>query len=540
LGQLNRLFRARWALPLSAAGLFGAVPAHADTTSSGEFSVQRFDPAPGPHNFFTTRGARTEGKMAWSVGLVANYAADPFVVVSCKTQSDCASKSTVPGAYGDVHVVDKIITGDVLASLTPIERLQIGLKVPVSFVHGDGITDQGQPNVANPLSGAGLGDPQLEAKFRAYGGVKDPVVAGLAAFVTAPLGHATAKDKYIGDETPIIGARGIFDGKQGPFTFGLNLAGLYRGSGRVGSTTIGSEFRYGIAGGFEASPVIRVIVDAFGGTKFSSRNGTNSLEIDGGGVVTPLGSPIAVMVGGGGGVIEGIGVPTFRAFLGVSYTAEARDRDNDGIPDNKDACPTQPEDKDGFEDSDGCPDPDNDGDTILDKDDKCPNQAEDFDGFQDKDGCPDPDNDGDGVDDAHDQCPDKKETVNGFKDDDGCPDEPDRDGDGVPDAKDQCPDQPEDTDGFQDTDGCPDPDNDNDGIKDEDDECVDEPEDIDGYQDEDGCPEGGKNGKGKAVPKKAAPAAPAAAAAPGVAPSKPAAPAPAAVPAPAPTAPAKK
>jgi OOP family OmpA-OmpF porin len=282
--------------------------------------------------------------------------------------------------------------------------------------------------------------------------------------------------------------------------------GLYRGSGRVGSTTLGSEFRYSVAAGFDASPIIRVILDGFGGTKFSAANGTNSLEIDGGVHVTPLSSPFGVLAGGGAGIIEGVGVPKFRAIVGVTYTAESRDRDNDGIPDNQDRCPTAAEDRDGFEDADGCPDPDNDGDTILDKDDKCPNQAEDSDGFQDTDGCPDPDNDNDGVDDSHDQCPDKPETKNGYKDDDGCPDEPDRDNDGVPDAKDQCPDQPEDTDGFQDTDGCPDPDNDNDGIKDEDDECVDEPETKNGYQDEDGCPdEVGKGGKAPTTPKKGKP-----------------------------------
>ncbi|MFP2910631.1 OmpA family protein, partial [Pyxidicoccus sp. 3LFB2] len=35
---------------------------------------------------------------------------------------------------------------------------------------------------------------------------------------------------------------------------------------------------------------------------------------------------------------------------------------------------------------------DNDGDGTLDKDDPCPDQAEDKDGFQDEDGCPEPDN----------------------------------------------------------------------------------------------------------------------------------------------------
>lgn len=67
--------------------------------------------------------------------------------------------------------------------------------------------------------------------------------------------------------------------------------------------------------------------------------------------------------------------------------------------------------------------PDPDGDGITGGADRCPDQAEDRDGFQDADGCPDPDNDGDGIDDAHDACPDAPETVNGWQDEDGCPDQ---------------------------------------------------------------------------------------------------------------------
>jgi OOP family OmpA-OmpF porin len=69
------------------------------------------------------------------------------------------------------------------------------------------------------------------------------------------------------------------------------------------------------------------------------------------------------------------------------------------------------------------PPPDPDGDGITGDADRCPDQPEDRDGFQDADGCPDPDNDGDGLDDAHDACPDAAETVNGWQDEDGCPDE---------------------------------------------------------------------------------------------------------------------
>ncbi len=66
-----------------------------------------------------------------------------------------------------------------------------------------------------------------------------------------------------------------------------------------------------------------------------------------------------------------------------------KDTDGDGILDTEDKCPTDPEDKDGFEDEDGCPDNDNDKDGIADKDDKCPNEAEVVNGVDDKDGCPD-------------------------------------------------------------------------------------------------------------------------------------------------------
>ncbi len=66
---------------------------------------------------------------------------------------------------------------------------------------------------------------------------------------------------------------------------------------------------------------------------------------------------------------------------------------------------------------------DSDGDGLLDDKDRCPSQKEDKDGFEDDDGCADVDNDGDGIVDAADQCPDQPETKNGYLDDDGCADQ---------------------------------------------------------------------------------------------------------------------
>ena len=142
--------------------------------------------------------------------------------------------------------------------------------------------------------------------------------------------------------------------------------------------------------------------------------------------------------------------------IGLDFRAEAPpDRDFDGLVDKYDDCPDDPEDEDGFEDEDGCPDLDNDEDGIKDDADDCPNDPEDRDGYEDKDGCPDPDNDRDGIRDKRDSCPDDPEDADGWRDDDGCPD-PDNDEDGLVDRRDGCPNDPETENGFQDEDGCPD------------------------------------------------------------------------------------
>jgi hypothetical protein len=229
----------------------------------------------------------------------------------------------------------------------------------------------------------------------------------------------------------------------------------------------------------------------------------NPFEIDAA-VRVGVTSMWSLLAGGGRGLGGGIGAPQGRGFVAAAFNPDFRDRDHDGVYDIDDKCPDQPEDRDGFQDSDGCPDPDNDNDGIADALDKCPNDPEDFDQFQDEDGCPDPDNDNDGFPDATDPCPDAAEDGRGKRPHDGCPSTAeDSDGDGVNDTIDKCPDDPEDKDGFQDEDGCPELDNDNDGIPDNFDACPNEPEDNDGFEDEDGCPDpdNDKDGFADAVDK---------------------------------------
>lgn len=135
------------------------------------------------------------------------------------------------------------------------------------------------------------------------------------------------------------------------------------------------------------------------------------------------------------------------------------DADQDGVPDEDDACPY----RSGLERFQGCPD--TDGDSIPDTEDACPRRP----GSPKFQGCPD--SDGDGVSDRQDRCP-QTAGIEAFK---GCPD---TDGDSIPDPKDRCPEQS----GEAALQGCPD--RDQDGIADPDDRCPDEA----GLDSLSGCP----------------------------------------------------
>jgi outer membrane protein OmpA-like peptidoglycan-associated protein len=131
---------------------------------------------------------------------------------------------------------------------------------------------------------------------------------------------------------------------------------------------------------------------------------------------------------GGTRLLDGYGAPDLRlvALIGTYFMLEDRepssparrvvasertrdsmkDSDGDGIPDDLDACPLEPEDHKDPDPMDGCPAPrDSDGDGIPDKFDKCPNEPEDKDGIDDQDGCPEIDADSDGIPDTKDACP---------------------------------------------------------------------------------------------------------------------------------------
>ena len=435
-----------------------------------DIDVQNFSPTPSPFGVFSIDSAQGSTNLQVSGGLLLNFAKDPLVVQPLNSDDT-------------ISVVEQQLVADVLFSLGLFDVFEIGLDLPVYFVNNAGVN-----NI--DVQGATIGDLLIRPKFTLLSPEESPVGFALFANLGVPTGDTAA---FTSAGTFSVKPGVIVDTKIDKLLLAANLGFNVQEERSFGNLDIGSEFTFGVGAQYEVvDNFLLVGGEVFGSSAFNDFFSEELTPLEGLlGLKLRTSSGLNFSLGGGGGLIAGYGAPAFRIFGGVRYANFDDDWDDDGILNNVDACPREAEDRDLFEDENGCPDPDNDEDGLLDGEDECPNDPEDKDGFVDEDGCPDPDNDKDGIPDVDDACPLKP----GIPEERGCPSK-DRDGDGLKDDVDQCPDEPEDKDMFEDEDGCPDPDNDGDGILDKQDSCPNNAEDKDGYKDEDGCPEPDNDGDG--------------------------------------------
>jgi len=526
------MLRARRSAVLVVLGLvlsYGSVARAQDATQPA-FSLQNFRPAVDSKGYVTVNASQILGHLDFSLGLVGSYTNN---VLNLKGQ-------------GAELNVEHLLTPQLQFAIGLFKWVELGLSLPVHIMYGsrsptfkDPTGDANQNNALS-FSGQFVGDIGFHVKARFLNTSKYPVGLGLLFSLYAPSGDAK---KFLGEGQVTLRPEIIVDKEFGysrRFKMAINVGALIRpsthsytdvgtsitdpnvaggapfcqpstmlglapgdpGCGTQQTRSLGSQLTYGLGLSYAIVPnKFDLVGEVFG-----------YAGLDGSAASSPLEGLLAMKVylatksyfeiGGGAGLLPAsitsvggmTGSPNFRVFIGFIFEPSIGDRDGDGIKDDVDKCPDDPEDFDDFEDEDGCPDPDNDRDGIPDVVDKCPNEPETKNGFEDEDGCPDSldlDRDGDGIPDRLDKCPDDPEDKDGFEDEDGCPD-PDNDKDGILDVDDLCPNDPEDKDGFEDEDGCPDPDNDKDRILDKDDKCPNEPETYNGFEDEDGCPDKGR------------------------------------------------
>ena len=410
-------------------------------------NVQVFRPSAHVGDLLSTMTTDVGEHTQWGAGLLLHFGKNALVFVDTTDDGNVRQE-----------VIQDQLTADLYGSIALWDRLSVGLSIPLFLLNaGEG---SGFITLDPEVASFALGDIRLSPKVAILQRERDAKGFGVAASLDLSLPTGDS-DSFVSDGftvSPTVAG----DYVVGDFLVAANIGFRIRATSEedsdlYGFAQAGSEFFWRIGGRYGVVPGELEVLGEIYGASADWGNANNS-HVEGllGGRLRLPDTGLAFTVGGGSGFMKGYGNTKFRVFGGIAYEPEKiLDQDEDGILDEFDKCPVEPEDKDGFQDDDGCPESDNDNDGILDGSDQCPQDPEDKDGHMDEDGCPDLDNDGDGKLDPDDKCPDEAEDMDAFEDEDGCAD-PDNDKDRILDDADKCPLEPEVYNGKDDEDGCAD------------------------------------------------------------------------------------
>lgn len=424
-GGLRETSSVRWLLGVLCVWGFAST---AGAQTSPQFDLNQFRPSELTTDGFAVSTADGQGHLKFGVQIYFDFARDPLEL-----------KVTGIDPERRLELVHAQLTGHLTWSLGLWDRLVIFMDLPYHFIVKDDLSP-GDVEFLEQIGqqalipdGGGLGDLYVGARGVLYGTSENLFqIAAQATLTTNTASAALSDQAYLGEpgRSPNIG--GWFE-VLGTFNVAkilripLNIGYKTGFRDDVPSLAVGSQLTWGAGAQllFGQTQRFMLTAETFGrtaaesGTGFGGRQETPAELLGGFKFLSKIG--FATGIAGTGGLTTGYGAPDWRLIGMLGYTMPEKDeeapsdRDGDGIIDELDACPDDPEDYDGFEDEDGCPDLDNDADGIPDVDDACPDEP----GPPENNGCPDTDRDSDGVPDRVDNCPDEP----GPPQNQGCPEE---------------------------------------------------------------------------------------------------------------------
>jgi cysteine-rich repeat protein len=327
--------------------------AHAQARTEG-FRVDRFAMAPSVDDGLVVQDPGVLRHLAWSVDATIGLSSTVLRVVP-RLSSD-----------NGVDVVGSRLSAYLDFALGWGDRFEFNVALPFALAQS---TESGTA-AGIMLQRAGttaLGDARLGGSVLLYSRPDRPSF-GLAATLALPVGSTRSFTGDGGIGAELLGTTG-FAGRG--YRVLVNAGVRFRPESDYVSTDQGSEL-IGRAG---------LLVP------FADNRLMTSLELDvmararGSDAFKTIGSPVLGLVGVryhfdtgmyvgagiGAGLTQAPGSPSVRTLVTIGYSPEPRparrglvaqpnDSDGDGIIDTLDKCPSQPEDKNGYQDEDGCPD----------------------------------------------------------------------------------------------------------------------------------------------------------------------------------------
>ena len=375
-----------------------AASAQSELTEPQGFPAERLRISTNRRGLINVEEASVAPHLVWDAGLWLGYARNPILVYRLEDNARLGP------------LVESRLGAALVASVGLYDRFEVGVDLPVILYQG---RPRDIPEALVPgtslasLSTTGAGDLRILGKWQFLRQRDHGVNLALMPALTLPSGGARA---YFGDTGPVFAPEVLLSWGRDRLRAGANLGVALRRRSQLLNATVASEltghagagYRFQAEDGTGGPPLeldASLSMSVAAARPFQRSNEVH-LELRGM-AAYDLRSSMQVFGGVGLGLIRGWGTPDWRLFAGVRYgygkappplapppapvkvaVVEPADRDHDGIIDSKDACPDEPETKNGHQDDDGCPDEvpqpppdaDRDGDGVPDRFDNCPDE----------------------------------------------------------------------------------------------------------------------------------------------------------------------
>ena len=247
-----------------------------------------------------------------------------------------------------VDIVSSLVQLNATAAYT-LDSFRLGVDVPVILRAFGGSEDDA----------TGLGDLALDAKVRLRDNRTSPVGVAISARTSLPTSSAggalgtsgpgvdatLSLDKPIGARVDAVLALGVGYAPK------VELENVEWGS--TGSLQAGLAYRLGDRGGIVGELYTAGVLD-----DLANAQARPTELLAGGWYRFGERRELALRPGVAFGLNDAVTTPALRGMLGLAWDplspAAPPDRDGDGVADSADRCPDVAEDRDGFEDADGC------------------------------------------------------------------------------------------------------------------------------------------------------------------------------------------
>lgn len=284
---------------------FSAAKVHA----AASFNSISFKPTPSQGPYFTVEGSQTLGQWGYAMGLwfeLSNNSVISATLAGVRIR-DIVNHQLVLTAGGAVGVTEWLDLG-LTVQFVPYQNFD---------TPGTGVSD----------NGARMGDIRFSPKFRILDSEKFPVGIAIVPYVTFPTGsdtHFTGDGKITGGGVLVVESPLLWDRLR----IAVNLGGDIRSSSPLSTGgSLDDRFLYGLGVNVGIIKSLEFVAEINGWTPFENifDNNTRNMEFNGGFRIKPW-RGLLLAVGGGTGILDAIGAPSYRVFGTVGWRGPTEER----------------------------------------------------------------------------------------------------------------------------------------------------------------------------------------------------------------------